>query len=142
MNILFVCKGNIGRSQMAEALFKQLNTEHAVMSAGTIVSADGEKADGMRLKDIIFAGNVILSLQEKGIDVADNVRTQLTPELLDWADKAIVMAEPETIPEYLEHSPKMEYWEISNPKGMNLNDHRDRINQIEVLVKKLYIESA
>src|SRR3990167_8876934 len=98
MKILFICRENVGRSQMAEAIFKQLNDKHEILSAGTkVVSKDGESRHGQILKDLPAAENVILVLKEKGIQVAENTRTQLSPDLVAWADKIIVMAVHETI---------------------------------------------
>ena len=41
--ILFLCRGNVGRSQMAEALFrKQFGDKYEVISAGTKLSGPEE----------------------------------------------------------------------------------------------------
>ena len=137
MKILFICRENVGRSQMAEAIFKQLNDKHEILSAGTkVVSKDGESRHGQILKDLPAAENVILVLKEKGIQVAENTRTQLSPDLVAWADKIIVMAVHETIPDYLLKSQKVIYWKIIDPKGTPLDAHRQIMVQIEDLVRK------
>lgn len=120
---------------MAEAVFKQLNNGHDVMSAGTIVvSKEGESRHGQILKDLPGAENVILVLQERGIDVSEKKRTQLDPVLVDWADKIVVMAEQETIPDYLMNSPKAVFWKIIDPKGTALEAHKLILDQIDGLV--------
>ncbi|MFA6315122.1 MAG: low molecular weight phosphatase family protein [Candidatus Paceibacterota bacterium] len=142
MKILFVCRGNVGRSQMAEAVFKQLNNRHEVLSAGTkVVSKEGENRHGQLLKDLLPAENVIAVLQERGIDVSLNKRTQLDSALVDWADKIVVMAEQETIPDYLLNSPKATYWKIIDPKGTALEAHKLILNQIDGLVKEFIEEN-
>lgn len=141
MKILFVCRGNAGRSQMAEALFRTLNDKYEVRSAGTqVVSKDGESRDGQKLKDLINPEKIILPLKEKGVDVSEYVRTQLTPDMVNWADKIVVMAESETIPEYLSSSEKAEYWDVKDPKGTSMEEHVRTVGQIEGLVKK-FIEA-
>ena len=47
MKILFVCKGNVGRSQMATALFNKMSKIKA-SSAGTNVKED----EGQKIKEI------------------------------------------------------------------------------------------
>ena len=98
---------------------------HEVSSAGTrVVDKEGNSRDGQKLKDLPAAEHVITCLAEEGIDVRENIRRQLTPAMVTDAEKIIVMAEPETIPDYLKDSPKTVYWGISDPKGTDLEAHR------------------
>jgi protein-tyrosine-phosphatase len=128
---------------MAEAIFKQLNDKHEILSAGTkVVSKEGESRHGQILKDLPAAENVILVLKERGIQVAENTRTQLSPDLVTWADKIIVMAEHETIPDYLLKSPKVTYWKIIDPKGTPLDAHEQIMVQIEGLVREFIDKNA
>jgi protein-tyrosine-phosphatase len=143
MKILFVCRGNVGRSQMAEAIFKLLNDRHDVVSAGTkVVSKEGESRHGQVLKDLPAAENVLIPLKERGIEVAENTRTQLSPDMVEWADKIVVMAESDTVPEYLAQSSKMIYWDVKDPKGTPIEEHRTIMNQIEEHVKKFIEENS
>jgi protein-tyrosine-phosphatase len=136
MKILFVCRGNVGRSQKAEEMFKLLTSGHEVISAGTrVLSKDGVSKHGQLLKDLDAADNVIIPLQELNIDVRNNPRTQLDESLVDWADKIINMSEPETMPEYLSNSPKMIHWEVRDPKGLSVDESRIILNQIKDLVQ-------
>jgi arsenate reductase len=144
MKILFVCRGNVGRSQMAEAIFRQLNDKHEVLSAGTKVVSPttGESRHGQMLKDTKGAENVILVLKEKGIDVSEKLRTQLDQKLVEWADKIVCMAETDTIPEYLSKSPKVIYWKIVDPKGTAFEAHKEIMEQIRGLVKEFIIQNS
>ncbi|MBP9855945.1 MAG: low molecular weight phosphatase family protein [Candidatus Pacebacteria bacterium] len=137
MKILFVCRGNVGRSQMGEEIFRQLTKgEYETSSAGTSVyDKEGVSQDGKKLGDLVAANEVVNSLKEIGVDAGDNVRTQLTPEMVEGADKIIVMAEPETIPDYLKNSDKVTYWEVADPKGMDQQDTNKIRDQITELVK-------
>jgi protein-tyrosine-phosphatase len=137
--VLFICRGNVGRSQMAEVIFnKMMDGKNVSTSAGTkVFNKEGESRDGRLLKETLGAENVILSLAQIGIDASDNKRTQLTPEILEDCDKAIVMAEPETVPDYLKNSDKTIYWDVQDPKGMDLEDTSKIRNQIELSIKNL-----
>lgn len=128
---------------MAEAIFKQLTNKHEVLSAGTKVVSPttGESRHGQLLKDTKGAEYVIQILKENGIEVSDNSRTQLNPGLVDWADKIVCMAEPETIPDYLSQSPKFVYWKILDPKGTAWEAHKEIMSQIRGLIHNFIKEN-
>jgi protein-tyrosine-phosphatase len=134
MNVLFVCRGNVGRSQMAEVIFNLLSEgKNIAFSAGTKVNEN----EGQKLKEKVPAANVLRVLNELGVNAEDNVRTQLTLEILNKADVIISMAEPETIPDYLKDNIKVIYWDIIDPFEKSLEETRDIRDQINSLVKDL-----
>lgn len=138
MKILFICRGNVGRSQMAASLFGKLAPGHEVISAGThVVDKEGNSRDGQKLKDLPAAEYVITCMVEEGVDVRENLRRQLTPEMVAGADKIIVMAEPETIPDYLKDSPNAEYWNVVDPKGQSLEIHKEIKEEIRGKLSEL-----
>lgn len=110
---------------MAAALFSKMAPGHEVTSAGTrVIDKEGNSRDGQKLGDLLGAHHVIECLLEEGIDVRENIRRQLTPAIVQGANKIIVMAEPATIPRYLKDSPKAIYWDVLDPKGTDLEAHR------------------
>lgn len=110
--ILFVCRANVGRSQVGMEFYNQLHPGMAD-SAGTKVDNEGEL-----LSQRFGAISVVEAMRQAfAIDMSDNRRTQLTPEMLNNYDKVIVMAEPENTPDYLAKSPKFVYWEMKDIKG-------------------------
>ena len=76
-------------------------------------------------------------MRKHGLDVSGNIVKQLKPEMISKFDKIIVMAEPETIPDYLRDNKKVEFWEIEDPKGKDENFHRKTILQIEKKILEL-----
>jgi protein-tyrosine-phosphatase len=128
--VLFVCRGNIGRSQVAEELYNQMHPGHGA-SAGTIVEPPNQ-----RLSDRPGAVNAIIVMKEKGIDMSSNTSTQLTEEMLNDFDRVIVMSEPENIPDWLRNNPKFEYWEVEDMKDQDLTKSRELRDQIEKLIKE------
>jgi protein-tyrosine-phosphatase len=138
MKILFICRGNVGRSQIAEAVFDKITEgKHEVTSAGTwVYDKAGISKDGQLLKDLPGAEKIIVTLSNIGINVSENKRTQLTPEMLSDADKVVVMAESHTIPDYLKNRKDAIYWEVEDPKEMNQEETNKIRNQIENLVRE------
>lgn len=129
--VLFICRGNVGRSQMASELFNSINTTKSD-SAGT-----NPKFPELTVGEIPKAKNAFVVMQELGLDITQNTRRRITPEILDNYDIAICMAESDTMPEFLTHSPKLEMWSIVDPADMDLADTRQIRDQIFAKVKEL-----
>ncbi|MBN2095189.1 MAG: low molecular weight phosphatase family protein [Candidatus Aenigmarchaeota archaeon] len=129
MKVLFVCRGNVGRSQMAAELFTKC-TGIKADSAGTLVEAPGST-----LQDLwnISPGvePIVRFMKEEGCDATKNVRRQITPEMASGYDRIIVMAEMETVPDYLRENKATEFWEVEDPKGMDDEGYRKVIADIK-----------
>ena len=134
MKVLFLCKWNAGRSQMAEELFNHYTTKHIGISAGT----HGITYQNKKLKE--FAFFVVQVLQEKNIDVSEKIPIQLTPELVQFADKIIVMTERADLPDYVANSDKTIFWKIEDAKGKDYEFHTNMREQIDKMVKVLIDE--
>ena len=94
---------------MAQAMFNRLS-KHQSTSAGTMVlEMDGQTV--AKRAEVAPSGVLVLELmsEEEDQDLSSEQRTQLTPELVDAADKVIVMAERETWPDYFVESGKVEF---------------------------------
>lgn len=119
---------------MAEAIFNSLSKgKHTALSVGTKV---GEH-EGQKLKELESATNVLAVLREIGIDAENNVRTQLTPEILGKVDVVVSMSEQETIPEYLSNDGRVAYWKVMDPFRQSLEITRQIREQIAGLVQAL-----
>ncbi len=134
MEILFVCKGNVGRSQMAEILFRKINKKHKVTSAGIKVNEE----EGEKLKDIPLAEPVIRFMRKEGFDASENFRKQITKKMVDNADKVIVMAEKEIWPDFLINNPKVVFWDIEDPKGISDEGYKNIISYLRRLIGEMH----
>ena len=136
MKALFVCNANMGRSQVAEALFNQLSSESAG-SAGTVADAIVERTNpaSRRLKD--GGSSAITYMSEQGVDVSESLREQLTAEMVQEADKVIVMADDDTWPDYLRNSDKVVVWTIEDTRGMGPDSARPLYDEIKRRVQEL-----
>ncbi len=136
MKILFVCRGNVGRSQIAEVIFNKYS-KHKSSSAGTSIL--GNKSQ--KLRGLPLTKPVIEFMKKEGVDISERERKQLNQEMCNEFDKIIVMAEPETIPDYLKKNKKMIYWDIKDPKGRSNEEYIKIINQLKNLIREFIAEN-
>ena len=125
MKILFICRANVGRSQAAMALYNHMHLEHSD-SAGTVVYQPE-----VSLKDREGAMNIVQAMSEQGLDISENYPKQVTESLIENYEKLIVMAEPETIPEWLRNNPKTELWTVQDAKGESIETTRRIVQEIK-----------
>jgi arsenate reductase len=122
--VLFVCVGNAGRSQMAEAFFNQLAGEKArAVSAGTkpAGAVDPRTVEVMR---------------EVGVDISAAKPKALTMEMLEQADRVITMGcgvEGVCPASFVE----TEDWQLEDPKGKPIEEVRRIRDEIRARVLKL-----
>ncbi|MFH1420878.1 MAG: low molecular weight phosphatase family protein [Candidatus Aenigmatarchaeota archaeon] len=132
VKILFVCHANVDRSQMAEALFRTFareGGEYEAMSAGTHVLENEGKP---------LADEVVRCMKELGYDLSGSRRKQLTPQMVDEANKVVVMTSFGDVPWYLHGSPKMTYWDVPDGKGKSYEGICAIRNQIRDLIQTLF----
>ena len=132
MKILFVCKSNFARSQIAEAFLKKFSKKYEVASAGTMV-----EKEWLGKPISIFHNYVVPAMLEEGIDLSQNIPKQLTKEMVDNFDKVVVMASKDLWPDYLSKSEKVDFWDILDPRGTDLEFHRRVRNDIKNKIKSL-----
>jgi len=138
MKILFVCYANAGRSQVAEALFNKLS-QHQAESAGTRVNKLlTERNPAFRtVKHATGGQSVIAYMEEEGINVSENTRSQLTPQMVENSDRVVVITSKDSWPEYLVESEKVTFWDIPNAVGMTPEAARVVYDQVKKRVKDL-----
>jgi arsenate reductase (thioredoxin) len=108
--VLFVCLHNAGRSQMSEALFRQVaDGRHQARSAGT---TPGERVHPA----------VVDVMREVGVDLADRRPQELTRGLAEWADVVVTMGCGDACP----YIPGTRYidWDLPDPKGRPIEEVR------------------
>jgi arsenate reductase len=133
MKILFVCKGNVARSQMAEAYYNYFTKSIDAISAGVL--------DFTPLKYGRPVEVVIQAMKEDGIDVSQKTVKFVSKEMVDGADKIFIMCQKEECPDFLLNSQKITFWNIDDPYNMSLENHRKIRNKVKRhvirLIKKL-----
>ena len=122
MNVLFLCIGNAGRSQMAQA-FLERRGGHEVRSAGS----RAERA---------LDPEVVEAMRERGYDLSDRVPRQLQPDAdAAWADVVVTMGCGDVCPVL----PGKSYvdWGLEDPAGKSMERVRELRDEIEVRVANL-----
>ncbi|OGF68788.1 hypothetical protein A3H65_03440 [Candidatus Giovannonibacteria bacterium RIFCSPLOWO2_02_FULL_45_14] len=137
MKILFICKGNMFRSQMAAAIYNKMTNNHDAISAGTYVGAPDEP-EGRLIQDLFPANDPVQEiLEENGMTIRENHTTKLTPKMLDEADIVVSMAEEPFIPEFLKKNKKVIWWDIANPDNATPEFVEETYKKLSVLVREL-----
>ena len=131
MKVLFVCEGNMMRSQMAEMFYNELTKSNDAFSAG----ATAETKDHISKR-------AIEAMSDIGYDVSHLKPVQLAEQMVDEADK-IIYFPSDYMPEYVVKSPKATLWDVVDPhyhqeEGMELvRQVRDDIRKhVERIVKE------
>ena len=122
--VLFVCVGNSGRSQMAEAFFNYLAAGRArAISAGTNPAKS-------------VAPDVVLAMKEVGIDISGNKPKALTEDMLAQADRVVTMGCGADGVCPVSFVPT-EDWALEDPKGKSLEQVRKIRDEIKTKVAKM-----
>ncbi len=123
--ILFVCLGNLVRSQMAEAYYNHLKRSGKKAKSAGILSYTAERHKAP-------SRNAIKVMKEEGIDISDNDVTALSLDLIEESDKIYVLCSENDCPYYLRNSEKdIEYWDIDDPIGKSPDDYRGTRDEIK-----------
>lgn len=130
MKILFICRANVGRSQIAEAIFNEKTKKHTATSAGI-------SPGWWRGKKLSITKCVAPCMKELGYNINHEISKKLNKKMIDRADKIIVMAKKEIWPEYLKKSDKVIFWNINDPATEDIEFHRKVRDKIKILVEKL-----
>jgi arsenate reductase (thioredoxin) len=120
VNVYFVCIGNAGRSQMAQAFYEQRGG--SARSAGS--APEGE-----------LHPPVVAVMRELGIDLSDRHPKRIATPDLDWADLVVTMGCGDACPvlpgkRYLD-------WNLLDPIGLPVEEVREIRDEISRRVDEL-----
>jgi len=127
--VLFACTHNAGRSQMAAGFFNAL-ADRAMARAESAGTAPGERVHP----------EVLVAMQEEGIDLSAVKPRKLTPELAERADMLVTMGCEEACPVVPGLVPID--WPLPDPKGQPIEKVREIRDEIRRLVSELIDEKG
>jgi arsenate reductase (thioredoxin) len=122
VNVLFLCIGNAGRSQMAQAFLER--------RGGQEVRSAGSRAERALDPEVVEA------MRERGYDLSDRVPRQLQPDAdAAWADVVVTMGCGDVCPVL----PGKSYvdWGLEDPAGKSMERVRELRDEIEARVANL-----
>ena len=123
MKVMFVCTGNICRSPMAEAIFRDLAGDVEVSSAGTF-ALDGEMA----------SFNAIETCKNHGLDLSGHRSTPVEgSDIGDYLKRSYPHLKIHTIREYAGYDDL----DIADPYGYNLNVYENCFLEIKEALEKI-----
>jgi arsenate reductase (thioredoxin) len=116
----FVCIGNAGRSQMAQALYEQLG---------------GEARSGGSRPERELHPEVVEAMREVGVDLAGRRPRAIDPADVEWADVVVTMGCGDACPVF----PGKRYldWNLPDPIGRPLEEVRELRDEIARRVRNL-----
>jgi arsenate reductase len=125
VNVLFVCRENAGRSQLAEHLFNA--------SAAGLHEA---RSAGSTPRDAVYP-EVIEALRRRGIDASHATTKPLTTDLTEWADRVVTMGCGDECP--VTGKPT-EDWELDDVAGKSQAEVEEIAVQVAKRLSKLLKE--
>jgi protein-tyrosine-phosphatase len=147
IKILFVCKANAFRSQIAESLFNKYNKNKNYEAFSSGLNAN--KFIGKSIKDILEkhpGAKKIWKELNLPESILNKFPKQLYSKLINQADKIIFLLENKKfIPSEFENSKKVEFWKIQDGvtkqgKIKSLEDYKKIIKKIKIKIKDLIIK--
>ena len=129
MKYLFVCNGNVARSQEAEIFFNALKTSEADVSQSAGVNVTIGKPIDPKVVEV---------MREIGYDMPQAVRKFVTEDMANDADKIISFKPLNELPEYLQaRKADIEIWDVPDPRHQSMEFHRKVRDDIKDRVAKL-----
>lgn len=141
MRILFICKNNQFRSQMAASIYNQITGTTDAVSAGTFVGSIGVP-EGDTIDKHFRTPDFFDLMESNGMSIRSNYMKKLLPEMVDRATVVVSMAEEPFVPDFLRDNKKVIWWEVENPTFVTRDVAEKTYNQIKKLVEKLILSNV
>ena len=127
--ILFICYGNIARSQMAEGFYNHFTSSKDAISAGTSFRTPVEYTKPL--------SEAIAVMKEIDIDISQYKVKQVSQEMVNFANKIYVLTKKDDCPSYILNSDKTTFWDIDDPFNSSIEKFRQVRDLIRSKVKSI-----
>jgi 8-oxo-dGTP diphosphatase len=133
---LFICKGNWFRSQMAAAIYNKCTSSRRAHSVGTY-AGEPDEPEGQILADLFPTAHFFEAMERRGMYVRANATRRLLPEMLGAYDVVVSMAEEPYVPDFLRTAPNVIWWQVENPRSIDLAKAEEMFAVVYGLVREL-----
>ncbi|MDP2655753.1 MAG: low molecular weight phosphatase family protein [bacterium] len=141
MKILFICKNNQFRSQMAAAIYNQITGTNDADSAGTYVGS-AKVPEGSVIDGYFRTTDFFELMEENGMSVRGNRAKKLLSEMIESADTVVAMVKEPFIPDFLKRSEKVMWWDVEDPPFATREVSERTYNQIKNFIEELILPRA
>lgn len=126
MRVLFICGGNVGRSQIAEAFFNHYSKKHKARSCA-----------GYDFKQkVLSEKNTSIMKKEYGIDMSKQKPKPFSKKMVEQSDKIIILCNQSECPLI----PHADHWSIPKMGELKIKERKKVIGLIQQKVKELLKE--
>lgn len=126
--ILFICHGNVGRSQIAEGYYNDFTHSSNASSAGV------DPTTPARWQKL--APEILKVMKEEDIDLSSKKAKLVTKEMVIESNRIIILCKKEDCPDFLlkqKHSP-VSFWKIEDPFETSIENLRSIRDEIKLKV--------
>lgn len=116
MKILFICHGNVGRSQIAEGYYNHLTRTLNASSAGV------DPTTPARYPKLV--PEVLRVMDEEEIDLSEKKVKYVTEEMVNQSDKIFILCKKKDCPDFLLKHHTISFWEIEDPYNTSVETFR------------------
>lgn len=131
MNILFICNGNVARSQEAEAFFNSLKKSENDIASSAGIEVDIEKP---------VHPDVVQVMGELNLDVSKAHRKFVNKAMIAASDQIISFKPKDELPDYVARRRDIIYWTTVDPRCQSIDFHRNVRDEIRSKVRT-YIDA-
>lgn len=128
MKILFVCNGNVARSQEAELFFNALKHDN-----NSLASSGGVNVKLGKLIDPL----VVEVMDEIGYDISGAVRKFADGKMAQDADIVVSFKPEDELPDFIRNHPNVRYWKVADPQAQPIEFHREVRDAVQQKVTDL-----
>jgi protein-tyrosine-phosphatase len=139
MKVLFICKNNQFRSQMAASLYNKITNTNDAYSAGTYVGSDAVP-ENSAIEKYFSTPHFFELMEENGMNIRNNHTKKLLPEMIKNSDIVISIVQDPFVPDFLRNSKKVMWWDVEDPKFATREVSEKTYNQIKGLIENLLRE--